>query len=300
MARNHRKRNVFFWLAASTSFFFVVGLAALLFVSPVFRIKEITIDGLRTVSEEGIRNNIDEFFKNKTFAIAGFTLFHGDNILLLSKSELAKSIQNEFPKIGEINIKKHLKPKLSLAIAERQPFAVWCALLPQLSASRASTELSRMSPQESASVSDCFWMSADGVIYESAPRLSGTAFLSITSEISDGSFKLGEAVIPPRIMDFISGIDSAFLGKIGIRAKEWRVLSKGSEELSLKTEEGWETRFASTRQAEGELQALSRLLSEIIKEKRPELSYIDLRDSSRLYYRLRSETTGNKNPFNPL
>ena len=199
MAYPHRKHISRAALLTVAVVVLILGLAVFTLVSPQFRVQAIDIEGLQTLSEDEIRTHSKKFLQERAIRLLGITLLPRDNILLIPTKALAQSLLSTFPKIARARIKRALPNRLTLTISERTASAIWCSL------------------------QECFWMSRDGVIFEPAPRVSGTVVLSILDERESQDIKLGSAPLSPRTVDFIAFIDSKFFETIGLHAKEWDI-----------------------------------------------------------------------------
>jgi len=101
-------KNRFIWIAVLV-LFLVGSVIYLLFFSPVFQIKKVTISGANQVSQKDIRS----FVPLK-------------NIILLNKAEIKKNILNNFPEISGVEIDRKLPATVNIEIKERAAAAVWC------------------------------------------------------------------------------------------------------------------------------------------------------------------------------
>lgn len=87
---------------AGVSFYFFI-------LSPIFRIKEISISGNNKVKIEAIKEAIQT-----------------GNIFLVNFEKIRKEILKKFPQIAEVNLKRKFPDKLNLIISEREAVANFC------------------------------------------------------------------------------------------------------------------------------------------------------------------------------
>lgn len=125
---------IFAWIL-----FLILVLAYILFLSPIFKIKEIKISDNRVISEEDIRNSLD----------------NQNNLFLATNSKLRDILFNDFPRISSVDIDKDIfKKSIELKIVERKEVGIFCN-------------------------QDCYYIDGEGVIFERAPQTSGVLILVI-------------------------------------------------------------------------------------------------------------------------
>lgn len=111
-----------------------LGVIYLLFFSPVFRVKEITVIGNHKISLEEIKDNLI-----------------CNNIILTTTRNIKKQLLVKFPVIQELKISKNLfKRRLEINIKEREEIGIIC------------------------SANKCFYFDGDGIIFKDAPNTSGS------------------------------------------------------------------------------------------------------------------------------
>lgn len=125
--------------------------------SPVFEVKNIEVNGLKTFTEEEFLNNLKPLILNNFFTgVLGF-----NNYLVW-----LKRIHYDHPAILNIDIDRAFwDKKITLNIEERQPYGVWCHL-------RA-----------------CYWFDRGGVLFREAPLTEGF----LVYKINDSAGKTNSA-----------------------------------------------------------------------------------------------------------
>jgi len=116
------------------SLFVLAGLAYVLFLSPVFKIKEIIISGNQKVSSERVKSNLN-----------------CNNIIFTTRRSVKNELLEKIPEILDLKISKNLfKRKLEINIQERETVGILCRQ------------------------DKCFYFDKDGVIFENAPSTNGS------------------------------------------------------------------------------------------------------------------------------
>jgi len=161
--KSFRKSKIIFaWVL-----FLVLVLAYVLFLSPIFEIKEINTSGNRIISNHEIQNALAE----------------QNNIFLATNNKLKNILFDNFPIIASVVINKNIfKKSINLKIVERKEVGIFCG-------------------------KECYYIDKNGIIFEKAPQTSGALILVINDysnrEIEIGSKVLSEKLIA----DFIETSD---------------------------------------------------------------------------------------------
>ena len=228
------------------SLFVLAGIVYLLFLSPVFKIKEIIISGSERVSSEEIKKNLI-----------------CDNIIFTTTKSVKSQLLNRIPEIMDLKIKKNLfKGRLEIHIQEREIVGILCA---------------------EATMGTCFYFDKDGIIFKAAPDTSGSLITSI-KDYSERSFKLGDSILDKNFIDTILTIKENLSEKIGIKVSSFDIDSYPIEKLRVVTSESWYILFSLKRDIKSQLLALKVALDEKIQN-RMSLEYVDLRIENRIYYK---------------
>jgi len=268
-SRARRKRKLSFRLTKKIFYFVFTasafgGIFYFLFVSSVFSIKEVNITGLKTIPEKQVMAEVNNIFSSKKF---GF--LESRNYFIFSVNDLKASLDESFPKVGEITIKKDPEV-LEIVIEEREAIGVWC------------------------SGRECFYFDKHGIIFEEAPKSTGSLILSIQDGRkmagSDPAI-LGEAVLNGGQISFFQEAKDLVSRNFPFNVRKFIITEKSDFELI--TSETWRVLLDKKESPEYQLSNLKYLLDEEIKTRRLELEYVDLRLGNRLYYKYRGE---NVNP----
>jgi len=92
-----------------------------LFFSQFFLIKEIKINGNRSINSENIKNGVTTEMSN---AIFGF--IPGNNFLFNENEKIKTVLTEEFSEIESVEVKKVFPNILEIKITEKKPIIIWC------------------------------------------------------------------------------------------------------------------------------------------------------------------------------
>jgi hypothetical protein len=144
-----KRRRKHFLLKVYISVFlillFIIIFASLTNYSKV-KINNITIKGLSSLSEGEISSLVKDKISSKYFYV-----FAKDNIILLPRSDIKKSLLDKFKKIEVVKISISDLRGIEINIKERIQKSLWCK-------------------------DKCFFMDSNGFIFAEAPEFSGTPF----------------------------------------------------------------------------------------------------------------------------
>lgn len=257
--REKRRRERLFYAGLSL-FGFVFVLACLVALSyvPQITIREIDVRGLSTIPEEDVRAAIERKLSEKYLFIVPKR-----NIFIYPKEEIEGALIEAFPKILSASVEFKGFNRISLAVAERSPAALWCG------ESREQAEA-------------CFFLDKEGYLYTEAPEFSGTVFVRY---FGAGAGRVGSQFMTPQTFRSLSAL-AAELGK-NIGDLESVEVAKGDAELHFLN--GFMLKLALKDKPESVIERLSLALeSDALKGKDlSALSYIDLRFGDRVVYRFK-------------
>ena len=244
-----RKKLIFFIVL-----FLILTVVYFLFFSPIFRIKEIKISGNRAITNEEIKNSLDNLLLKK-FLI----FFNRNNIFLARENDLENILLKDFFRISSIEINKSIfKRTIDLKITERKEAGIFCR-------------------------GECYYIDEEGVIFEKAPQTSGTLIVSI-KDYSQGGVEIGKNVIDEDFMLRLIDLRKSLAEEVGLRVLDF-IIEDEDNDLKINTNEGWYLLFDKTRDFKNQLDDLRLVLTEKIKGERKNLEYIDLRIENRAYYK---------------
>lgn len=260
-------RKVFLFCVPLGIFF---GIFYFVFLSHYFAIKNVNISGLKTVSENGVREEVGKVTSSRKWIVGKLS-----NYFLFPQDFAKTAIGRAFPKIGEIKIEKVYPEVLNISISEREAIGVWCKKFE-----------SGIMNYESGT--ECFYFDKEGVIFEPAPKSFGGLIMAVEdfrNVTGSYSVTLGLAVLTVEQIRSFEELRILIGKNFPFSAQIFRITQEG--EFELFTSEGWRVLLDKKGGLEYELSNLKYLLDEQVKTRRGELDYVDLRLGNRLYYKYR-------------
>lgn len=123
LARRHRRIFILKIVATIAGVVIVVaGLIYLLFFSRLFDVREVSFNGLDTVSSEEFRSRVNEQLTQKIL----WYLPRRNNLFFIDTRNLEKGFVSDYPVFKSVDIQKKLLHGLTLNFLERKPAGIWC------------------------------------------------------------------------------------------------------------------------------------------------------------------------------
>lgn len=256
-APSRRLRRKRFFLKASLIFaailLFLLGVTASIYI-PKFRINEISIEGTAVLDKEQLKEEAFSLLRQKFWGI-----FPYDNIFILPKERIIATLSKKFPLIKKVTIKNDFSRKVFISVEERKPEALWCKK------------------------DFCAFLDEAGFIFEPAPVFSGTIFPKFFDE-RETPADIGKEILPAAEFQKLHFVLET-LEKKNFNVVKTILKDSGLYEIHL--DEGWYILFNEKNNAETVSENLELILENNIKEKRPQLEYIDLRFGNKIFFKLK-------------
>jgi len=188
-----------------------------------------------------------------------------NNFFLFPRQKLKEKLKKDFKIIKEVEFENKFPETLKVEIKERKALMIWCS-------------------QEK-----CFLLDEKGEVFYELKGNEKEERFQAYKIIFDKSFsetKEGEKIEDGKMVLFIEELRE----KISERTKleierEMETPSVVSSEIRLKTKNGWQIYFSLEQKIEEQLQLLSQILeTEISKQEKENLNYIDLRIKGKAIY----------------
>jgi len=200
------------------------------FRSNFFKIKDVEIEGSKTVSVEDLRQLIDKILEKN------------DNIWLFKIGEVEKEILRDHPDIEKVVFKRGLPSTIYVSLQERSPKILW------------------------QSGDNTYLVDNSGIAYEkSGPRTDLTKII----DKKEVAVKVGEKIITKDFVEFVNKVAAKFPQATGRKVKNFAV-EETIFEVTAISERGERFIFDTTREAESQLGNLQRVLKKIGREKKIE------------------------------
>lgn len=263
--RQHRRRRT----RRGLLFFILIIALAVLFLYlirlPATRIERVEVTGLKTLD----RGDVESFaraYLNGSYAL----LIPRSSILFAKTDLLGEKLAAEFPQIGTITIEKKFLKGLRISIQERDFFGIFCP---------TSNNVGPETPPK------CAFIDALGLAYEQAPRSSGSLLVKIYKDVPEVS--LGTAVLDASLMKEMQSLKDELEQKTGLEITSYHLFSRVPREIRVQTTEGFELWFDRSKNIGESLKVLKTVLEQEIKDRRPQLSYVDLRFGNKVFYKFK-------------
>jgi cell division septal protein FtsQ len=240
-----------------------------------FRIAGITVSGNSVVSEEELRNIVEQ-----NIAGAYFFVFPKSNVFLYPERTIEAAVVEQVKKIDRADVESDGLRAVTLTIRERRPLVLWCG----------KTYADFQAVNET-----CYFLDKDGFVYAEAPDFTGTVFKRFFGPLfnTDGSLAVrdddpvGDYFLTPsefqRIIFFIDMLkEEEQIASVALALTD-------AMDVELYTENGPRILFAREHDLSQTLSNLSSALNieELSREGFDTLEYIDLRFGNKVYYRFK-------------
>ncbi|PIU07766.1 MAG: hypothetical protein COT31_03715, partial [Candidatus Moranbacteria bacterium CG08_land_8_20_14_0_20_34_16] len=257
----HRKGSSLFYKVMFYLLFFpfLFYLFYAIFFSEFLTINTIKINGNSTIAEEII--------KEKTQKEISGEYFFGNrknNLFLVSGKKIEGNISSAIRKIKTVHITKKFPHSLIVEIEERGIFLAVCVLNKE----------------------NCYLLDGTGEAFDVFSPNSQTSFPILYSNFEE-KIGLGESVLDRKYMEKIIILqkklkeNSAFESEYLLETPSFI-----SQDVRVKTKEGWRIFFNFDTDLEKQFQKLKLILEkEIPLDKRKNLEYIDLRIENKVFYK---------------
>jgi hypothetical protein len=240
--------------------FVITGILWIFFWSPLFRVQRFDFEGNKVVSDDALMA-----LANTAFGVHGHLKFLGIGNMLAWPSSFSSSDLALIPQLSSATISKdYMNRTITIAVKERQPFAIWCSIHGSLETDNA----------------DCYWFDASGTMFAQAFDAEGSLILAV-HDYSQSGLGIEKQIAPERfVQNIVSILD--VLQASGLRAKEIRLNDIGLEEIQVTTYDGPTIYFSIRFSADNALPVLQSLMA---KSGFDGFQYVDFRTQDRVYYK---------------
>jgi cell division septal protein FtsQ len=226
-----------------------------LFYLPKFRIKEVSVEGTASLEKEDFKKEVDALFREKIFGI-----LPADNIFIIRKEKIQNELLGKFLRLKKISLTRNFPDKLSVLIEEREAESLWCG-----------------------DETTCAFVDETGFIFEAAPIFSGQLFLKFFDERLNPS-GIGKTLAPPPEFQKLI-IFQKMLSQKDLNAT--KIILADDEIYKIYLSEGWYILLSGKNEPDLSFANLELVLDKSVKEKRPDLEYIDLRLDKKAFFKFK-------------
>lgn len=255
LARDRRRRFIF-----KLSLVFIVllvitgGMVYLFFFSKAFDIRDISMDGLKTVDSNFVMAEVRAVLESKKFKY----LEPQKDILFFNSEPLKVKLLNEFAILSDIKVEKKFWHGLVFNFTERTATGIWCF-----------------------SDGHCHYFDDSGVLWGDAIKSSGFLYLTVDDLRKQSG---NETKIDTQ---FFKGIKMAIekLKNNNLIVKEATIPENSIEDFNLLTSGGYNLMFNLGTDIGNQVDVLKIFLNDKSKDSNFMPQYIDLRIDGRVYYK---------------
>ncbi len=255
--RDRKTRYVWLGILFLALYFISLIAAWVVFRSPLFKFKELRIEGNETVQKEDILM----LYQSNMFRDSFFRYLLGYRNFLVWPEELTPEELRQFPVIKRAATEKDYgRGLLLIKVEERKAAGIWCGM---------QTELPR-----------CFWFDDEGVLFDKAPLVEGNLIRAVR-DYASAEIYLGARVLGKEQITNLLSVFQVF-ARTGLSVKEISLSDLGLQELTITTYEGPELYFSLRFKADDAAQVLDFL------DQKPnfrKFEYVDFRVKDRVYYK---------------
>lgn len=256
------KRNLIVSGAVILGLLFFSGVAYLLRL-PYFQIKHMEITGLVSLSEGEIVAELTEDIRGNSVFV-----FPRSSIFLIHPEKLTQHLKEKFPHIGSIELTRIMPDTLRLIVQERKLWGILCNTPPKENQEKT-----------------CAYLDEGGFAMERSPQSTGALIVKIQTD---------SKTITPGTQVFEQGLAERmrFLGErtakiMNSAVWQYEFASHLPNEIHVTTADKITLLFRRDDDFDRAFKVLQTVLDQEIKEKRPQLSYIDLRFGNKVFYKFR-------------
>jgi cell division septal protein FtsQ len=260
-AKKKRKFSRFLFWLLFTSF---LGICAyLLLFSPFLDIDSITVEGNQNVPSSEIGSIVEGVLNQKWMGV-----FPQRNFFLVRKKNIYDAFQKDFDKLEVVSVEKSFPGGLKVKVAERKAELVWC------------------------SGGVCYFVDSNGLAYSSTGETEIFFREQRKLTVVDDSaipIETKKTRLNSEFVKFIEDTDSMLREDLKIDIVDsYHTPGAASEELAVRTGEGWILKISSEYTIEDAKRIIQTLFEKDLNEEaKKNLEYLDLRVKNKVYYKLR-------------
>ncbi len=266
--RRQRKRRIYGFgaLAIFAAYGVFWGAFAAVTKSPLLRVRNITIEGASAVSDQAIMDLLQASIIRKGDAVnapnSGPKAFLGFKNMLVWPGSLPSATVAMIPRLAGVAIARNFFfDTVTVAVTERQPFAIWCLM-------------------NAPGGERCYWFDRSGTAFETAGDTQGSAIV-VFHDYSQTNLAINGPVLPEEfIPNLISIVDA--LKQSGLNVSEVALHDLSLQQIDVATVNGPTVSFSLRFPANDDVPVLESLMA------RPDfakLQYIDFTVPNRAYYK---------------
>ena len=269
--KKRKKRQGYVWGIAIflAAYFICLGIFLFVVRSPVFQAQKITIEGNGVVSQADIMNLLEASIINHGAIMggthSGLKAFLGFRNMLIWPDALPSSTLAFIPQLAGVTISKdYFLRTITVTVAERQPFAVWCL----------------MPAENTQGDEQCFWFDGEGTVFERTLDTQGNAIF-VVHDYAQSKLALGGKVLPDKFVSNLLSIINV-LRTSGLSIQTIALNDLLLQQIDVTTANGPAISFSLRFPSNDDLAVLKNIMA---KPGFSKLQYIDFTVENRAYYK---------------
>lgn len=264
-SEDNRKFSVWNFFYGTLWMVFFGAALSVVFFSSFLRVDRVDIEGAKTVPKHDIERVVDEFLGGMMFGIVPKNTIA---IAFVHRYALERNLRERFPLFRSVGISFIFPETIRLSIEERRMMTILCSGGPCFAVDERGMAFDMVDvPEESFDVRTML-----AVIDQSAKAIS-----------------FQDPVLSEEFLEALSSFRERLFVEKGIITSSFGMTpSRLSDEIRLRTDEGWELRLGSAVPIDRIFLALSLIFEKTLSENdRKNLEYVDLRTENRIFYLLK-------------
>ncbi len=265
--RKRAQRTRLFILILAALFVLFGGLVGATWI-PNIRIHTVALEGVKTANAEELEKVVQEKISKKYFFV-----IPANNIFLYPKKDIVKELLSQFPILKSVSVRATNFESISVEVAEREVYALWCGASPTIE-------------------SPCALMDENGLTFGLAANFSGDAYYEYyggaTTTVGFKSAYAPKQFLNPDDFHKLSTLVKA-LANSQPKTQVSRIVVDENGDVKVSFENGFRIIFALKDAGGDVFERYSLALAAAPFANRPinDFEYLDLRFGDKLYYHLR-------------
>jgi hypothetical protein len=270
-ALKRRKRNRLYLICFLWVLVLVVLWGGIVAISRMnqFQIKNVIISGNTVTDGAAVEDLVRSELKDTYLG-----MFPKANSFLFPKKNIKFVVLSEFPRIEQVEVSRTDLSTISVTVSERKPKALWCeGVTPFLTGQ---------------SISDCYFLDGNGLIFSRAPDFSRNVFVRYMGNISTTT-TIGGVYGGGHFSEYTFFIQSLLVEHVTVT--DMITLPNGNRELYLSS--GVKILFDNRQDLSVVLANIKLLIEKDdlgLLSATPKFEYVDLRYGNKIFYKSKTGT----------
>ncbi|QQG45156.1 MAG: FtsQ-type POTRA domain-containing protein [Candidatus Sungiibacteriota bacterium] len=249
---------------AGVSVLFILLVSSLFYLArlPNWQVANFSFSGLKTLDQNMLQKKVMKILEGNYALIIPKRSF-----FFVNSDKLSKAVLNDFPNIQSVSVTKKFPDSVKIAVEERELWGIFCAKAVKKDVA-----------------AQCVYVDKTGFAYEQAPDSAGFLITRINTE--GFSPEVPSQILEPPLTERMLFLAEELRKNLGLEVIGYELSKKVPREIWVVTSEGFKIYFNKDDDWVNAFRVLKTVLDEEIKDKRPQLDYIDLRFGNKVFYKL--------------